>query len=255
MADDLSWIDHPANLRANAALLRAIAEQSLLHADEIERLQAYQDETAKAWTKLTESQEQEIEQLHKEAVVDIDRYEMVHRRLDAAAARKYGGPEPDLDKVLGYAQRLATSLWERHWKTDAPDWKPLPDLLGVLTQIDNATACLVRTNEAADEIERLKARVAELQAQCGYTESINMLEIVRLKAIADTTDIMTAQAIKRLNDEIERLTAALEDERAAHQVCVEMRDAAVAALRDRPRDDGTVIAVGGEPGASAGKSK
>ena len=38
MADDLSWIDHPANLRANAALLRAIAEQSLLHADEIERL-------------------------------------------------------------------------------------------------------------------------------------------------------------------------------------------------------------------------
>jgi hypothetical protein len=40
MADDLSWIDHPANLRANAALLRAIAEQSLLHADEIERLRA-----------------------------------------------------------------------------------------------------------------------------------------------------------------------------------------------------------------------
>lgn len=37
-SDDLSWIDHPANLRANAALLRAIAEQSLLHADEIERL-------------------------------------------------------------------------------------------------------------------------------------------------------------------------------------------------------------------------
>jgi len=40
MTDDLSWIDHPANLRANAALLRAIAEQSLLHADEIERLRA-----------------------------------------------------------------------------------------------------------------------------------------------------------------------------------------------------------------------
>ncbi len=38
MADDLSWIDHPANLRANAVLLRAVADQSLLHADEIERL-------------------------------------------------------------------------------------------------------------------------------------------------------------------------------------------------------------------------
>ena len=40
MADDLSWIDHPANLRANAVLLRAVADQSLLHADEIERLTA-----------------------------------------------------------------------------------------------------------------------------------------------------------------------------------------------------------------------
>jgi exonuclease VII large subunit len=35
-------------------------------ADEIERLRAYQNETAKAWTKLTESQEQEIEHLQNE---------------------------------------------------------------------------------------------------------------------------------------------------------------------------------------------
>jgi len=47
MADDLSWIDHPANLRANAALLRAIAEQSLLHADEIERLRSMLDKIVK----------------------------------------------------------------------------------------------------------------------------------------------------------------------------------------------------------------
>jgi hypothetical protein len=36
--------------------------------------------------------------------------------------------------------------------------------------------------EAADEIERLEERVAELQTQCGYTESINTLEIERLTA-------------------------------------------------------------------------
>jgi hypothetical protein len=48
MADDLSWIDHPANLRANAALLRAIAEQSLLHADEIERLRGMLDNVMSA---------------------------------------------------------------------------------------------------------------------------------------------------------------------------------------------------------------
>lgn len=46
--------------------------------------------------------------------------------------------------ALGYAQRLATALWEKHWKDRAPDWKPLPDLIGVLTQIDNSTADLVR---------------------------------------------------------------------------------------------------------------
>jgi len=44
-----------------------------------------------------------------------------------------------------YAERLATSLWEKHWKEDAPDWKPLSgDLIGILTQIDNMTAGLSR---------------------------------------------------------------------------------------------------------------
>ena len=45
----------------------------------------------------------------------------------------------------GYAERLAIALWEKHWKNDAPEWKPLSgDLLGILTQIDNMTAGLVR---------------------------------------------------------------------------------------------------------------
>lgn len=73
-----------------------------------------------------------------------------------------------------------------------------------------------------------------------------------------------SKLIAEAADEIERQAAALDDERKAHQVCVEMRDKAYAdidriiALRgpitsvpqDRPRDDGTVVAVGGEPGAS-----
>lgn len=46
--------------------------------------------------------------------------------------------------ALKQAQRLATALWEKHWKADAPDWKVQPDLFGVLLQIDNATADLVR---------------------------------------------------------------------------------------------------------------
>lgn len=45
---------------------------------------------------------------------------------------------------LAYAQRLATYLWEQHYKQDAPDWKPLEDMTGVLTQIDNMIVGLER---------------------------------------------------------------------------------------------------------------
>lgn len=45
-----------------------------------------------------------------------------------------------------YATRLAVQLWEKHYKSDSPNWKPEPDLLGVLMQIDNMTAGMVRLN-------------------------------------------------------------------------------------------------------------
>lgn len=48
------------------------------------------------------------------------------------------------DKALRHAQRLATVLWEKHWKADAPDWKVGDNLLLVIDQIDNAVASLVR---------------------------------------------------------------------------------------------------------------
>ncbi len=43
---------------------------------------------------------------------------------------------------LRYATRLAQYLWETYWKAAAPDWKPLPDTIGVLTQLDNMVANL-----------------------------------------------------------------------------------------------------------------
>jgi hypothetical protein len=48
-----------------------------------------------------------------------------------------------------YAKSLAESLWRKHFRERAPDWKPLPDLLGVLTQIDNMVAELVASSPAA----------------------------------------------------------------------------------------------------------
>jgi hypothetical protein len=41
---------------------------------------------------------------------------------------------------LRYATRLAVYLYERHWADASSNWKPLPDLMGVLTQIDNMIA-------------------------------------------------------------------------------------------------------------------
>ena len=49
--------------------------------------------------------------------------------------------QPD---AYGYASRLAVAIWEQHYKDVAPQWKPLDDLMGVLTQIDNMTAGLTR---------------------------------------------------------------------------------------------------------------
>ena len=40
--------------------------------------------------------------------------------------------QPD---AYGYASRLAVAIWEQHYKDVAPQWKPLDDLMGVLTQI------------------------------------------------------------------------------------------------------------------------
>jgi hypothetical protein len=56
--------------------------------------------------------------------------------LKAALAQQ---AEPD---AYGYASRLAVAIWEKHYKDTAPQWKPLDDLMGVLTQIDNMTSGL-----------------------------------------------------------------------------------------------------------------
>jgi hypothetical protein len=53
--------------------------------------------------------------------------------------KKLAKPEQE---AYGYAKRLAEFIWEKHYKKESPDWTPLPDVLGVLTQIDNMTCGL-----------------------------------------------------------------------------------------------------------------
>ena len=50
-------------------------------------------------------------------------------------------PEQE-NEAYSYAKRLAEFIWKEHYKEESPDWTPLPDVLGVLTQIDNMTCGL-----------------------------------------------------------------------------------------------------------------
>ena len=74
--------------------------------------------------------------------------------------------------ALKYAQQLAAVLWEKHWKQDAPAWSPDENLIPVLSQIDNATAGLVRPvtgrSEAAGRTD--DAEVMRIWRECGLPE-------------------------------------------------------------------------------------
>ena len=53
-------------------------------------------------------------------------------------------PAPSAPVEVDYAKRLATSLWQRHYREDVPQWEPLDDLPGLLSQIDNMVSGLTR---------------------------------------------------------------------------------------------------------------
>jgi hypothetical protein len=46
--------------------------------------------------------------------------------------------EPVAWEAYEYAARLAQHIHDTHYPDGSPEWKPLPDLMGVLSQIDNA---------------------------------------------------------------------------------------------------------------------
>ena len=70
-----------------------------------------------------------------------------------------------MTKEYDYAQHIAVCLWEKHYKKKAPDWEPLEDLMGVLSQIDNMTVGLIKPLE---QINAGDNEVAILQCgKCG----------------------------------------------------------------------------------------
>jgi len=43
-----------------------------------------------------------------------------------------------------YARDLALYMWAEFYKDSAPEWEPLDDLIGILTQLDNMVCGLTR---------------------------------------------------------------------------------------------------------------
>lgn len=50
-----------------------------------------------------------------------------------------------------YARNLAETMWRQHYLNDAPDWEPLDDLAGLLTQIDNMVSDMMRRQALKDQ--------------------------------------------------------------------------------------------------------
>jgi hypothetical protein len=66
------------------------------------------------------------------------------RAMPERAAALEAARERQAEPVaLNYARQLAESIWNKHYN-NFPQWKPLDDLMGVLTQIDNMTTGLTR---------------------------------------------------------------------------------------------------------------
>jgi hypothetical protein len=69
------------------------------------------------------------------------------------AAASLTSLQAKLDDATSYAERLAVSLHAKHYQQDAPNWKPLPDLYGILTQLDNMSTGFTRAEAAERNVQ------------------------------------------------------------------------------------------------------
>ena len=78
--------------------------------------------------------------------------------------------QPDaVDTMRGLvdARRLATILWEKHWREQSPEWQPLDTIEGVLSQIDNMTVGMVRAEQSSALVKELRQMQREWFADGG----------------------------------------------------------------------------------------
>lgn len=97
------------------------------------------------------------------------------------------------EAVVGDAKRelteLATSIWRAEFRRDAPNWSPLPDLCGLISQIDNMYAGVrSQRDEQADRANKMTIQLewADNQTRAAYADRDNLAtELAALKAKRD----------------------------------------------------------------------
>lgn len=77
--------------------------------------------------------------------------------------------------ALQQATDLAAAIWSSHYRGIAPQWKPLPDLCGVISQIDNMAAGMTVKAAPAGHAEPVAWRVAEFWSSAEPTNTVRML--------------------------------------------------------------------------------
>ena len=127
--------------------------------------------------------------------------------LRAALAQEQA--EPD---AYPYASRLAASIWERHYKGEAPNWKPLDDLMGVLTQIDNMATGLTRQGqEQAEPVAWLQPKTVNAYSRpdLGY-ESCSSADYGAFPVYRALPRCPNCASLEAQNDELDRKLAEME---------------------------------------------
>jgi hypothetical protein len=106
-------------------------------------------------------------------------------------AHRAGGLSVEQEnEACGYAKRLAQAIWEKYYKEESPDWKPKNDVLGLLTQIDNMTCDLEKSQPEQEPV------CTKIEGNQFETFKVRYEDEVKLKDLPVGTKLYTASPSK-----------------------------------------------------------
>lgn len=119
----------------------------------------------------------------------------------------------ELELAYREALGLANALWSQHYREKAPQWKPLPDLCGVISQIDNMAAglslALQSTSPSVDVLREALEKIA------GYDEGMDPVGDRRFSFVG--VKMIAREALSHLTQNMESSGRPLTGQPATHE--------------------------------------